>query len=45
MVMNSIAKPKAFSPIHKFIPRKQENKYGDKGQVTEWGKEHFIAFN
>jgi hypothetical protein len=32
-----------FTPIHRFIPRKQENKYGDKGQVTEWGKEHFIA--
>jgi hypothetical protein len=34
-----------FTPIHRFIPRKQTNVYNKEGQVTEWGKEHFIALS
>ena len=36
-----------FTPIHNFVPRKQNNTYGNDndpiGLVAEYGKEHFIA--
>jgi len=37
-----------FTPIHNFVPRKQQNSYGDSstnnlGQVTTYGNEQFIA--
>jgi hypothetical protein len=40
----------AFTPIHRFIPRKQKNEYigspaGDGKYVSKWGPEHFIALS
>jgi len=37
-----------FTPIHNFVPRKQQNVYGDDttnnlGQVTSYGSQHFIS--
>jgi hypothetical protein len=39
-----------FTPIHRFIPRKQTNKYlgetaGDGKYISEWGPEHFVALS
>ena len=39
-----------FTPIHRFIPRKQTNKYlgtaaGNGKYISEWGPERFIALN
>jgi len=33
----------SFQPIHNFIPRKQQNLFDGKGNLTKWGDEHFIA--
>jgi len=33
----------SFTPLHDFAPRKQNNTFNDKGELTKFGKERFIA--
>lgn len=33
----------SFTPIHSFIPRKQENTYDNKGALTQYGNQRYIA--